>query len=653
LALNKTTFDLGEAFAAGTWGDDMDHLEGEVVMDPSMRADAVTARFPGGEEVETTVAALLISMILMTPLVAAGKTPTPVGLVPAGSITQDYLSAYLDEALSSVDGDPDVDYAALSEGVAEALRRLSELSGYFNQAVGNTISLWSLIQLMKEDPDFDSLIHFKVPDGLQLSEIESQVDDVMLPALIDKLKENDNCLRPYLLAETGVNVRQLGQAIGNIGLKPDLFGKVISHPINTNFVTGLRGIQDYAVLAVGARKAQITNQDQVKDAGYLTRKISLLVVDTDLQRGLDDCGTRHYVSVAGHELKTVARMAGRRYLGADGLLHRCQGDEQWPEDSFVQFRSPITCAGPRGVCETCYGESLARLNSDVHAGIFAMTVLTQQLTQMLLSSKHLLKTAAIKVDWPAGITSNFTVERHMMVPVTGRDLSLAIDPLDVYENDSGQKCLVKFAVCEKRNPLKREEVESPVELVLSERTEALLADNAASGVEVLIPFKSYEKPTKRGRRQPRDEDGDTPDPDVQEEALPCAFYLVTDNKEISSSLKAVKELLETKDHLGHQDHEGILGLMLVKLNESGIKINSVHIEMIMRAMVRNPSDLAKRPDFTASEPPPYVVLRVADAVMSSPSAAVSLAFEQVDRQLRDPSTFSKDGDSILDAVFLN
>ena len=73
----------------------------------------------------------------------------------------------------------------------------------------------------------------------------------------------------------------------------------------------------------------------------------------------------------------------------------------------IKFKSPITCAGKTGICPTCYGKKLFQINKDYYPGIIATLLITNQFTQNLLSSKHLLKVSVDELDWSNFMNSIF------------------------------------------------------------------------------------------------------------------------------------------------------------------------------------------------------------------------------------------------------
>jgi hypothetical protein len=575
----------------------------------------------GGEGRTMRFSDLLVNLILARPFAhlsvpfeAGFILPTEQGFSSGG------VAGHIDRIIQRFEGS---DYEALNQAISESIEILADLAGKFNIAAGNSISIYSLVKAAQTNGELAELLTLKLPPNLQFDEIEDFIAD-STKRLVEILKTEDTPFRPYLRAGTGINVKQLSQAIMMIGLKPDLIGNVIPFPIEANFLTGLRHVRDYYINAEAARKAQIVNNKNVKESGYLTRKLSLLMVDIELDNDLEDCGTQHYLTCRVEDEKVLRRIVGRRFLAGDGSLQLIEHGDDYLIGYELMLRSPVTCCSQR-VCRTCYGENLATLNRDVHAGLFAMLYLTHQLTQMLLSSKHLLQTTSQKIDWPEEFLGRFTVDRNMVTPNNTSSDAIVIDQMDITEAEDGAyRSISRFWITSRSK--NRTEVYVPIELVLSRETERLLANFKTSDSEITIPLKAY---------------------DAEE----AAFQIIMENKEISSSLKGILDLIDSSGHLGLDQIDDIFNKFVSLLNESGIRLQGVHAEMVLRALVRDPEDLQKRPDFNQPEYPPYTVLRVAEAIHNSGSVSVSLAFQEIKRQLSSPSTFKKSESSNLDAVF--
>ena len=135
--------------------------------------------------------------------------------------------------------------------------------------------------------------------------------------------------------------------------------------------------------------------------------------------------------------------------------------------------------------------------------------------------------------------------------------------------------------------------------------------------------------------------------DNEDETL---FFIEIENNELSKQLHDIINLIDQKDHLGTTTKDELMQKFYELVNEAGIHVDSVHLENIVREILRNPYKLTERPDWSVPEPP-YEILRVSDAIMNSSSISTSLSFEKLKRQLYEPETYEKDTDSFLDALF--
>jgi hypothetical protein len=274
-------------------------------------------------------------------------------------------------------------YDNLNLSIKESINHMSDLSGLFNVYSGSTINLYDLVHLYSNNNDFKTLVDEEVPSGLDFSEIEDFVDNEF-KSIMKILKNEDTCFKNYFNAQTGINEKQFKEIISKIALKADLDGNIIPYVIDTNYIKGLRNVTDFYIVSILARKALITSHRRVKDSGYLTRKLTLLLIDTFLSTE-EDCDSEEYAKV-NITNKDVAKRYNLRYFlnEKENCLERF--DDKIHKDligSTLKFRTPIKCKCHDGkVCHTCYGD-LANVNNNIHIGILAVLELTEQLTQKL------------------------------------------------------------------------------------------------------------------------------------------------------------------------------------------------------------------------------------------------------------------------------
>lgn len=130
------------------------------------------------------------------------------------------------------------------------------------------------------------------------------------------------------------------------------------------------------------------------------------------------------------------------------------------------------------------------------------------------------------------------------------------------------------------------------------------------------------------------------------------FFVALKNNEITKPLKEMKSLIEKGREI--TDIETISELIdkLSDLMKSGgIRVPSIHIEILAKNLIRDKNDILKSPDFT-KENPEYVITSIHNSIMNSNSVINSLTWERLKQQLSDPTTYRKDGLSPLDQLFI-
>ncbi len=220
-------------------------------------------------------------------------------------------------------------------------------------------------------------------------------------------------LNPYdsisIMAHSGSSKGGMGpitQLAGVRGLMADPSGRIIEHPIRSNFREGLSTLE-YFISTHGARKGLADTALRTADAGYLTRR--LVDVAQDMIINSIDCGTQAGIWISRdrpvHDQTMYERLVGR--VAAGPVAHPETGeiivdrnqiiteaeaeliDQLGIRDVFV--RSPMTCEEIHGLCAMCYGRDLGRgamadLGSAV--GIVAAQSIGEPGTQLTLRTFH-------------------------------------------------------------------------------------------------------------------------------------------------------------------------------------------------------------------------------------------------------------------------
>jgi DNA-directed RNA polymerase subunit beta' len=213
----------------------------------------------------------------------------------------------------------------------------------------------------------------------------------------------------YMMAQSGAkgNIAQIRQMAGMRGLMTDPSGRIIDLPIRSSFREGLT-VLEYFISTHGARKGLADTALRTADSGYLTRRLIDVAQDVIILE--DDCGTQSGIWLSEPSEKGVMESLRERILGrlaASDIVDPATGEvivernQEITEEAAariadarlkrVHVRSPLPCQAKRGVCQLCYGRSLARgtlVNMGEAVGIIAAQSIGEPGTQLTMRTFH-------------------------------------------------------------------------------------------------------------------------------------------------------------------------------------------------------------------------------------------------------------------------
>lgn len=624
-----------------------DNLKSEILQDYDIRYNPAKI-IVGCDVIDATIGTVLFNLLIMKGIVGQENVKlSKDNLYNFNAVTETNLIKYFDKIIQTGKKAPNCDFKKLQDRVAETMDEMSDLSGKLNALSGNSVSYYDFVNLAVNDPEAKKIFYKQIYSdkgkSFQFNEIEKEFSDTGKEIIEYYKKNTDSDLYPFVASETGINTKQLTQMVSFVGLKPDIDGSVIPHVIDTNYLRGLGNIENYYINCKGTRHALITNNKMVRRSGYLTRKLSLDMVDNFHDNNLKDCGGDHYLIIDINSENKLKQFEGRHYYeltlkdDADPSKHfeessYTHGDELKTislDDKFligktIGVKSPITCAGEH-VCATCYGRELSEINKDRNTGIIAVLKLTEPLTQRLLSAKHLLSTKTDAIEWGEIFTNVFDVDMNTIY-FNGEECTITFTTDPAYCDDDDEDLL--YITNLKINNV---EYKSPTNLYLYPK--------------ILNNPELYEK-----------------DPDTESEKrhftisskiigddVPL-FLFYAKNNELTKSLQEILDLIESSDHLGISNYSELANKFDDLLIENGLgSINSVHAEMIISTLIKN-SETGKELDFSKKELDNYTINRVSKSVMESP-LSISLSFERLNDQLLDLSTYDKTETSMMDFFY--
>jgi DNA-directed RNA polymerase subunit beta' len=213
----------------------------------------------------------------------------------------------------------------------------------------------------------------------------------------------------FMMANSGArgNIDQVRQLAAMRGLMSDPHGRIISIPIKANLKEGMN-MMEYFISTYGARKGLVDTALRTSNSGYLTRR--LVDVAQEIIVREEDCGSEESLIVSdlyeGTKVilelrdRIFGRFSAEDIYDADGKLIVNRNSLITPPiaDKIVDagikevaVRSPLTCKTPHGVCQKCYGWSLATRNIvelGEAVGIIAAQSIGEPGTQLTMRTFH-------------------------------------------------------------------------------------------------------------------------------------------------------------------------------------------------------------------------------------------------------------------------
>jgi DNA-directed RNA polymerase subunit beta' len=191
------------------------------------------------------------------------------------------------------------------------------------------------------------------------------------------MEDNLDELNPiFMMANSGArgSFKQIRQLAGMRGLMANPKGEIIERPIKANFVEGLT-VQEYFISTHGARKGLADTALRTADSGYLTRR--LVDVSQDVIIREHDCKTKDDVAVEIWRDGAINDIIVGRFPSEDWVTkrgrtltkknemitveHLADAEETFADepDAKVRLRSVLKCKAKTGICQKCFGASLA------------------------------------------------------------------------------------------------------------------------------------------------------------------------------------------------------------------------------------------------------------------------------------------------------
>ena len=352
--------------------------------------------------------------------------------------------------------------------------------------------------------------------------------------------------------------------------------------------------------AIAARVPDIMNEEYMGSAGYFARNLWILTYGT-LSKTVWDCGSVNPIPVKIDEVELDMK-DGRYYLDSKDshnlkIFHK---EDRHLLGKTLWFRSPCTCNLNEDCCHVCYGTKALKVGELEGGFIYTTQLLSKDVSQKILSAKHLLKANAEKIEFSEGYDKWFVLENSTLIPTDEKKFDIYLK--EDYMDSISESLTIYIG-------------KDMIPVTVSKYASIHIPDNVTSKFkEVMIDDVSYYKISSHKV--------------LETGGMFCDIIPI--NIMMTAKYMNIMKLLE--NDIAKFDNISDAVKELTDLAYGLIPILSVHGEIIIGHLIRSTENKLLRPNWLEKDPP-YQIMRLKTALTNHESVTVALAFEQTRHHL--------------------
>lgn len=397
-----------------------------------------------------------------------------------------------------------------------------------------------------------------------------------------------------------VKPKQMEELYINFSQIPD--GKnIVPVIMNGNgFRAGYHAMPVMYAGAIAARVPDIMNEEYMGSAGYFARNLWILTYGT-LSKTVWDCGSVNPIPVKIDEVELDMK-DGRYYLDSKDshnlkIFHK---EDRHLLGKTLWFRSPCTCNLNEDCCHVCYGTKALKVGELEGGFIYTTQLLSKDVSQKILSAKHLLKANAEKIEFSEGYDKWFVLENSTLIPTDEKKFDIYLK--EDYMDSISESLTIYIG-------------KDLIPVTVSKYASIHIPDTVTSKFkEVMIDDVSYYKISSHKV--------------LETGGMFCDIIPI--NIMMTAKYMNIMKLLE--NDIAKFDNISDAVKELTDLAYGLIPILSVHGEIIIGHLIRSTENKLLRPNWLEKDPP-YQIMRLKTALTNHESVTVALAFEQTRHHL--------------------
>ncbi len=648
-------------------------LERIIREDPFMAHKMIAITLDDGKSYHIEVGMLHMNMILWMYNVTYGEKITSDDLQDFSEINKGVFLSAMDKIIHKfVTLGHDLDRYRVTGMVKEEITKIGR---FYSRILSNTFSIFDIMLLESRNPQFAELINSTVDtETMSISEIEEYLRKAKTRLYELIIQDKQSTIYPYVSSGI-VKAVQMGQMFVGVGPRNDIDKSIMPVVVKRSWLHGLSSNAEFFVEAVSTRNTIIVKKDNVPDSGYLSRKVNLACLSTNIDHDIIDCGTKHYLNFFVKDAKYLDSIDGKYMVMNDegNLVKEVTKDDNHLIGQTIKLRSHTKCItghDSNRVCCVCYGSKHQYL-ADTNIGGLVSIKFINSLTQLGLSAKHASETNSEEIGGAlifkyfqtvkSRIYLNKDYKKHVGDLKILLPLEIVTDIIASYadgEDDTGlnfSKSIDTLMVLDGSDLQMMNFEDKSYSLDLSSYMTKLIGKS--NDVDIVSASDVY---NIIGHPETEEEE----DALMYDEFVTVNFRELDFNEplfnvkiiteEVSKYLKIIKNIIDGVRTQTYKSVEDIIAdiFEIVFLANIGSKGMIIHIETLVLNLMRDIEDNLKHPDFTELTEPNVQFLKLKSAIQHS-DLFTGIVFQDLRRQLESPVTLRKNSRGIFDTFFHN
>lgn len=513
-----------------------------------------------------------------------------------------------------------------------------EIEEGYSKISSNTVSLYDIIQLSKRSKEFYNCINTKLDEKKSIKEIEDQIKvgkDLVMKTIINDGKSS---LIPYILSNR-MNKDQFTQMFYAVGPRTDIDKTILPKIFPTNYLRGYDSVSSYYIDSITGRDAQIVKHTNVRESGYLSRKMNLACLNTNISKDVKDCGTKHFLLYNIKNKDYLNSVDGKYYINDKNKLSIINAENDiFLIGQTIKLRSHICCTlDNNDVCQTCFGDKYKQMKNTRIGGLPSVK-LANVLSKLIMKSKHFTTTKSIDINNKL-IAKYFDIEQNKFYLKNTLDLKncfIVINREYVEEIIDGSVIVDDDGV----------DVMLPLEFITM-RYNGIDEVIECDGMFLTLTDELLEECSKFIL------DLDSDDALIPlfkiERDIPI-FNLVIITEEVSRYLKKLKQMIDTNRIKEYSTYHDFVQKFMDLLIESGLtRTKLIHVETITYHLIRDLEKIYLRPDFKKEEVL-YQFISLSQSILNS-DIYTSIAFQEFKSVMKNIDNYEQKNSGMLNNLF--